>query len=488
MRPFDKNFGAVSLAVILVMTAMSPATAQLVPTSSLNAKNCNNQSSSSGAQNNPIKETQFNSNDFRIDKNEKLTLSRALELANQNNKSIKTACSKIKQSTAGINAAQASDAPSLGFTGSLDNNGAPLFFDRSSTSQFRANGTLVQGGLEATYKLNNTLFGQTNNKAAAAKQQLEFDKLAVENVTRTVLANVIKAYYDLQDADEQFKISNSAVKNAQESLRNAQIQEKAGLGTRFDVIRADVQKSTAQQDMVKAKNQQQVAKKALAQLLNISEKTEYSAADLVKEKSPWKKNLDESIAEALNNRPELKQQKIQRDISNFGAKDAENIPQYSLFANYSLSKDLQSAAGFGDNYGFGARINFSLLDGGAASAKTEQQQVGASIAETQYTLVRSQVRFQVEQNYSSLQSNQQNMITAKGAQAQAQESLRLARLRLAAGVGTQLDVINADTELTKAKSNYSKAIIDYNRVLASLNNYSVGQQSLANQQSTTNQQ
>ncbi len=461
MRPFDKNFGAVPLAVILVMISMSPAIAQPAPPPPPKASSAD-----------PLQK-QYSPGDVQIDKqrSKKLTLLEALNLANKNNREIAAARLGIQQSTAAVGTAQASDGLGLNFSSSLGNSGAPLFTTQSNNLQSRAgNGTNLQGGLEATYSLNNTLFGQTNNLAAAGKQQVEFSKLDVDRVARKVQDDVIKAYYDLQDADEQLKINQAAVRNAQESLRNARIQEKAGLGTKFDVIRADVQKSTAEQDVVRIESQQQVARKSIAQILNVSENVEYSAAEPIAMKGQWQPRLEDSVAQALNSRPELKQQKIQRDISNFRAKGAENIPQYSLFANYSLGKDLGSAAGFGDNYSVGARINFSLLDGGAAGSRTEQERVGASIAETQYVRVRDQVRLQVEQSYLSLESNKKNIGTAKGAQAQAQESLRLARLRLAAGVGTQLDVINADTELTRAKSNYSRAIVNYNRDLSTLRN------------------
>jgi len=46
--------------------------------------------------------------------------------------------------------------------------------------------------------------------------------------------------------------------------------------------------------------------------------------------------------------------------------------------------------------------------------------------------------------------------------------LRLARLRFQAGVGTQTEVIDAETDLTRAEGNRVKAILDYNRAMASL--------------------
>jgi outer membrane protein TolC len=67
-----------------------------------------------------------------------------------------------------------------------------------------------------------------------------------------------------------------------------------------------------------------------------------------------------------------------------------------------------------------------------------------------------------------LNANKQNIQTAAFALERARESLRLARLRFQAGVGTQLEVINQQTELTRARGNLLRAILDYNRALAAL--------------------
>ena len=60
------------------------------------------------------------------------------------------------------------------------------------------------------------------------------------------------------------------------------------------------------------------------------------------------------------------------------------------------------------------------------------------------------------------------MQTSQAALGQAEESLRLARLRFQAGVGTQLEVLDAENALTRAQGNQVTAILDYNRALATL--------------------
>jgi outer membrane protein TolC len=109
-----------------------------------------------------------------------------------------------------------------------------------------------------------------------------------------------------------------------------------------------------------------------------------------------------------------------------------------------------------------------LFDGGAANARADQRQADIEIADRRFEETRATVRFEVEQAYFTLESNRQNIDTARLAVEQAREALRLARLRFEAGVGTQLDVISAQSDLTEAEVNLIDAILGYNRSLAAL--------------------
>ena len=264
----------------------------------------------------------------------------------------------------------------------------------------------------------------------------------------------------------------AAVINSDRSLRDAKLQEQAGLGTKFDVIRAEVQKATAQQDVTRITSQQLNARKRLAQILNISENVEYTSAEEVVPRGNWEISLENSIVLAYGNRPELKQAGVRREIGIQQVREAAagDQPQIGLFARYDLGKDFRQSVGFSDNYSLGARVRWDLLDGGAASSRAAQARVTQSVADTQYITSRDQIRLQVEQAYNTLRSDQLNITTATGGLKQAEESLRLARLRFAAGVGTQTDVISAETELTRSRSNRLRAVIGYNRSLSTLRN------------------
>jgi outer membrane protein TolC len=395
-----------------------------------------------------------------------LSLRQALELADRNNREIQTARLQTDRSTASIRQAQAAESVTVTADGSLTNQGAPVVASIPNSTV----GTPLRAGIQADYALSSA--GRNSSQVKAAQEQLRFDQLDVERVARRVRADVITAYYDLQQADEQLKINIAAVTNAERSLRDAQLQEKAGLGTKFDVIRAEVQKATADQDVTRLKSQQLNARKRLAQILNVSENIEYVAGDTVAPRGTWDTSLENSIVIAYSNRPELKQQEVRRRIGEQQAiaSAAGDQPQFSLFARYDLGKDFQRSVGFADNYSAGARVTWNFLDGGASSARVSQSRSDQAIADSQYIFNRDQIRLTVEQAFNTLNSDKQNIITSTKAEGQATESLRLARLRFAAGVGTQTDVISAETELTRARSNKLQAVVGYNRSLSTLRN------------------
>jgi outer membrane protein TolC len=150
-------------------------------------------------------------------------------------------------------------------------------------------------------------------------------------------------------------------------------------------------------------------------------------------------------------------------------------PQVSLSAQFGVNNTLfsdpdSSAEDFGFLSSFSAQlgVRLRLFDGGQARAQARQAEANIAIAESQFAGLRDQIRFEVEQAYSQLDANFENIQTTALAVQQAEEALRLARLRFQAGVGTQTDVLRSQTELTRSRFNNLRAILNYNRALAAL--------------------
>jgi outer membrane protein TolC len=447
----SKTLGAIFL---LTAAAAAPASAQKnAPAPTRNPSQTQN-----------LLQIQSQPSDVRIKGNRSITLRQAIDLSEKNNREIEAVRLQVDSSTA---ATRGFGDFTVTASGALEKNGTPVIANNANTNTFNGSSTPLTGNIQAAYNI----FGSGARKKAA-EEQVNFDKLEVDRVSRRVRGDVITAYYDLQEADEQLKINEAAVKNSDRSLRDAKLQEQAGLGTKFDVIRAEVQKATAVQDVIRIGSQQKNARKRLAQILNVTENIEYSASEDVKPRGTWGISLENSIILAYGNRPELKQSAVRRKLSEEQERVASDgsKPRYNLVASYGLRRDFQQSEGFSDSYNVGAQVRWDFLDGGVASSGAEQARAAQAVADAQYITSRDQIRLQVEQAFNTLTSDELNIVTSTGGLKQAEESLRLARLRFAAGVGTQTDVISAETALTTARSNRLRAVIGYNRSLSTLRN------------------
>ncbi|MBE9005254.1 TolC family protein [Fortiea sp. LEGE XX443] len=413
--------------------------------------------------------------DVTVQGNQPITLEQALELARRNNRELQISVLQLERSRAALREAQAALYPSLDLNADITrsqsasgqlqdelNRGAGLTSNQDEPS------TGFNGQAQLTYNIYTS--GSRRAAIREAEEQVRFSELDVERQSEEIRLNVSTEYYNLQGADEQVRIAQSAVENAQASLRDAEALERAGVGTRFDVLRSQVQLANTQQQLTNAISQQQIARRQLATRLSLPQTITISSADAVQLAGLWNRSLEDSIVLAFQNRPELQQQLAQRNISEQQRRQAlaTNRPQLSFIANYNLLDQFDDSVSITDGYSFGLRASWNIFDGGAARARASQAKSNIAIAETQFAEQRNQIRFQVEQAFSTQRANLDNVQTANTALEQAREALRLARLRFQAGVGTQTDVINSETDLTTAEGNRVTAILDYNRALAQL--------------------
>lgn len=414
-----------------------------------------------------------------------ITLQQALELAKRNSPTLQRTNFQYERSRAQLRQAQAALYPTLSVQGGITQSLSAqddlrakaqqrAFEEQGVPEELRQNNPPLQGslGLSGTFEVGYNIFtsGRRPAQIRAAERQLRSDQLQIEVDWQQLQLDVSNAYYNLQQADEAVRIAQSAVRNAEASLRDTIALERAGLGTRFDVLRAQVQLANNQQQLTSALGTQQINRRTLAQILSISPSIDLAAADPVQVAGRWPLPLEDTIVLALKNRAELEQFLAQREVAEQQKKAALASlgPTIALTVQYNTINNLRDQLGFGNGYSAGLGVNWNFFQGGAARAQANQQEANKAIAEASFASARNQIRLQVETAYSNLGTSFQNIDTSRQAVVQAREALRLARLRFQAGVGTQTDVINSENDLTNAEGNLVTSILDYNRALAQL--------------------
>lgn len=402
------------------------------------------------------------SEEVDIERNPVVTLEEAIELAYRNNQALQASILQLEQAEAALEQQKAARLPTVSAAADLQDS------QQGSVDQIQLGGSVT---------VNYDLFTGGGRRASirAAELQQEVSALAVEaqqEQLRLVTANL---YYALQESIEQIRINQSFVNEADRNLRDSELRQEVGVGTRFDVLRAEVQLANAQQALVQSQFNEDIARRDIARLLNLPPTAGLKTTPVARAED-WPLDLEASILLAFQNRSELEQQLLQADISEQQRQIALSAirPQVSLTASYGLETILDSSiptvdtGEVTDTSFLSLNLNWTLFNGGASRASARQQEIAGKIAEEQFSESLDQIRFDVEQAFFNIQANEANITTSNSAVVQAEAALELANLRLQAGVGTQLDVLSAQSELTQAQVNNVTAILGYNRALVAI--------------------
>ena len=139
---------------------------------------------------------------------------------------------------------------------------------------------------------------------------------------------------------------------------------------------------------------------------------------------------------------------------------------------------VKAGRGYGDPDGYfgtstkswsvGASATWNLWDGGATQNAIKKANAQLEQAKEANLATVDAVLLAVQKAYLNLRSAEQTIQSTQTAVAQGQESFRIATLRYRAGVGTNLDVLDAETKLTTARNNYVEALYNYNISIAAL--------------------
>ncbi|WP_434685152.1 TolC family protein [Pseudanabaena minima] len=407
----------------------------------------------------------------KLDITKPVSLAELLDLVEKTNSDAIRARIAIERARAVLQEAETLRSPTV--TGTVQ-------YNYSESAQVRLNsinnntplGKTNSNPLTGTIGVEYNIFDSGAKDAAIriAENNLRIAEADLSRIRQNIRLSIVTAYYNLQNTDETIRIQRKAVENAEKSLKDTKARERAGVGTKFDVLQSEVQLANAKQDLLNAEASQLVARRELSRQLNYPAIVEITAADKVAPVPEWKLPIEETILLAVRNRAELDIRKLEREVARDRASSslAQLGPQVNLFGNFNTASEFTSGSGIGVGYQVGASLNWNLYDGGKAAAQVNQFKADQAIAETRFEQDARQARYDVEESYINQRSRLQQIETATKAVEQAQEALRLARLRLDAGVGTQLEVINAEVALTTADVNRVQAIIGYNQSRANL--------------------
>jgi len=180
---------------------------------------------------------------------------------------------------------------------------------------------------------------------------------------------------------------------------------------------------------------------------------------------PYSVNLPDAIQQALTRRTELLELRKQIELQRLNIVNAKSgyKPTVSVFAGYNwLNNQFNTDLGNElDGWNAGAQMSWNIFDGLLTHGKVVQADAQFAHAKTDLDDQKRQIELAVRTAYSDFIEAKEVLDSQTKVQEEADEALREAKARADAGTGTQLDVLDAETSLTQARTTQIQALHDY---------------------------
>src|SRR5208283_182237 len=282
---------------------------------------------------------------------------------------------------------------------------------------------------------------------------------------QTVIADTLlgarTAYYDVLLAAQQITVHEASVNLLQKELEDQQRRYDAGTVPHFNVLRAEVAVANERPALIQARNNYRITKNNLSNLLGynlpreIWEDIPLNLTDAL-DAAPYEVDLPAAIQQALARCTELvaarKTEELQR-LNVVNAK-AGYKPTVQAFAGYNWVNS-QFSTDVGEDirgWNAGGQLSWDIFDGMLTRGKVVQAKALYEKSRTDVDDKGRQIELEVRTAYSDFIEAREVLESQQKVQEQADEALREAESRAAAGTGTQLDVLDAQTSLTQART------------------------------------
>lgn len=308
----------------------------------------------------------------------------------------------------------------------------------------------------------------TSGRLTSGFKQAKYSLLSTEEASREsryiTIFNTKKAFYGILLARDFVKVAEEAVAVAEKHFQNVKSLYEVGMSSKFDLLRSEVRVANLKPQLIKARNNLKIVELGLKTLLglDLSQPIEVKG-ELAFE--PYEPNLEESLAKAIVNRPEVSQLRYQKRMAGEMVKmaRASNLPSLAIAGIYNFWADKFNfnKDNWQSYYAVNLVLTVPLFNGFANSARVAQSKALIKELELTQKGFEEIVKFEVRQAILNLNEARESLLSQEKSVEQAQESLRIAELNFSEGLATTLDVSSAQAALTQAKTNYSQALYDY---------------------------
>jgi len=307
-------------------------------------------------------------------------------------------------------------------------------------------------------------FGKSYASTEVARRLADVALEDTELQRQLVTQSVKEAFTNINFAQRLIRVNAQALQRAELNLRSARGFFEVGTRPRSDVTRAEVDVANARVDVIRARNAERLARVALATAMGLPATTPLQIEDnLVYE--PVTMDSARLLEEALRQRPESRQARLQADAADSLVRRAfrDFFPDVTGGGFYGAQR-----TDFSEIWELNLSLSWPIFDGGNRIARYREAKANLDAARARVKSTELDVAREVEQAQSNVIDAEERIQAAQVAVASAQENFRLAQGRFDAGVGTILELTDAQLALTLAQNTEAQALADYRIALARL--------------------
>ena len=398
-----------------------------------------------------------------------------IRIAIHNNPVIDIAISRIRQSEATIDEANAAFWPSLAFYTEYVKADSPSTYLFKKIDQRRlASGTDFNDpgrienfeiGFSARWNIYNGGRDALNKKISKSGFTISgYDRQDIEN---RLVNSVSRTYFDCLAAQEFVAISKESVSTVEEQLRVTQVKFDAGGVLKSDLLSLEVRFAKAQEDVVRSNNRLKTLLAALANIMGVSPGKEIRLGEAERDAIQIPEEYDNAVEFALQHRPDLKiiRQQVVQSRMELDLAGAGYMPSVDLFGKLYVADRNLSYDWDRKNWATGVLFNWDFFTG--FSTKADRNKASASLEEMlavdRKTILNA--KLEVKYAYLNLGEAQARVTVVRKSVASAEESLKLVKMQYEGGSATITRYLEAELDRNRAKIRATAAFYDQQKAI-----------------------
>jgi len=400
------------------------------------------------------------------------TLSQAIDYALRNSPHIRLAKSDMDIGDYRVKAAQAGRLPEINFTSGVTHSRYPTAVTPITGSPLEGSGfpefddTIYDFGMSFTLPLYRG--GMIERQITIEEIRRSAAKDMYDMSRQELIYNITNVFDKILQLEKLLSASNASVSQLKEHRHNVELFLRAGTVPQVELLKTETELAHARQNALLVKNNIESSYELLKTLMGFDDMDRgISLAD--SGNLHWTyPSPDESIKQALEKRPDYRAVIKSLEIGEQRVRLAsgKRLPSLSLNGEYMerSGNDLE----FSENWALALRLSVPVFDGGTIRAGISSERKELEKIREEERILKLGIMRNVKEAYINIENALERIAVSVTAVKTAEETLRIELLKFETGAGTSTDVIDAQTALLRAETDYYQAVFDNNIALASL--------------------